>query len=192
MKLKKNDEQWSWVNFKYEGAPTFCFLCGLIGHSDKFCKQLFETPEELITKSFGPWMRAEPRRKNHTIGTKWLRSGSGFPAVKSGEKEESGNGKVVTENNATENQLGGKEGMMIDSSKGNKGISQGGIKGNSLGNNIVEISQHNIIHNNNIITEKINEKINYEVDETELNIVYPKRRRMHEYFIHDTETNEEQ
>lgn len=103
MKLKKNVEQWSWVNFKYEGAPTFCFICGLIGHSDKFCEQLFETPKELITKPFGPWMRAEPRRKNHTIGTKWLRSGSGFPAVKSREKEESGNGKVVTENNATEN-----------------------------------------------------------------------------------------
>lgn len=82
--------------------------------------------------------------------------------------------------------------MMIDSSKGNKGISQGGIKGNSLGNNIVDISQHNIIHNNNIITEKIIEKINDEVDKTELNIMDPKRRRMNEYFIHDTETNEEQ
>ena len=53
MKLKKNAEQWSWVNFKYEGAPTFCFICGLIGHSDKFCEQLFETPEISLRNRLG-------------------------------------------------------------------------------------------------------------------------------------------
>lgn len=36
MKLKRNEEQWCWANFKYEGVPTFCFICGLIGHSEKF------------------------------------------------------------------------------------------------------------------------------------------------------------
>lgn len=46
MKLKKNEDQCCWVNFKYEGAPIFCFICGMIGHSDKFCEKLFETPME--------------------------------------------------------------------------------------------------------------------------------------------------
>lgn len=38
MKLKRNVEQWSWVNFKYEAIPTFCFICGIIGHNEKFCE----------------------------------------------------------------------------------------------------------------------------------------------------------
>ncbi|XP_019159927.1 PREDICTED: uncharacterized protein LOC109156530 [Ipomoea nil] len=37
MKLKKNDGAWAFVNFRYERLPTFCFLCGIIGHGDKLC-----------------------------------------------------------------------------------------------------------------------------------------------------------
>ncbi|XP_019173293.1 PREDICTED: uncharacterized protein LOC109168892 [Ipomoea nil] len=37
MKLIRRDKSWGWVNFKYEQLHTFCFLCGLFGHSDKFC-----------------------------------------------------------------------------------------------------------------------------------------------------------
>lgn len=36
MKLKITESNCCWVNFKYEGIPTFCFICGMIGHSDKF------------------------------------------------------------------------------------------------------------------------------------------------------------
>ncbi|XP_073121703.1 uncharacterized protein At4g02000-like [Henckelia pumila] len=42
MKLKKIGEEWSWINFKYEKIPTFCFFCGVIGHFDKFCEKLFD------------------------------------------------------------------------------------------------------------------------------------------------------
>lgn len=42
MKLKKSAENWCWVNFKYEAIPTFCFICGMIGHGEKFCEKLFE------------------------------------------------------------------------------------------------------------------------------------------------------
>lgn len=108
MNLRKNSDQWSWVNFKYEGAPTFCFICGFIGNSDKFCEKLFETPEELIARSFGAWIRAEPRRKNHTLGAKWLRPGGGFPVATSGEREGSVMGKVVTEFNGIADQMGEK------------------------------------------------------------------------------------
>ncbi|XP_074342621.1 uncharacterized protein LOC141680236 [Apium graveolens] len=42
MKLKKSEDNWCWVNFKYEAIPTFCFICGIIGHGEKFCDKLFE------------------------------------------------------------------------------------------------------------------------------------------------------
>lgn len=95
MKLKKTEESWCWVNFKYEAIPTFCFICGIIGHSDKFCERLFDTPTEQIEKPYGAWMRVEHRRKTHTIGSKWLRQGGvtvQSPAAGSGSKSISGNG----------------------------------------------------------------------------------------------------
>ncbi|KAK1365021.1 hypothetical protein POM88_040582 [Heracleum sosnowskyi] len=130
-------------------------------------------------------MRAEPRRKNHTIGSKWLRSGSAIPAAKSGEKEEQIKGKTVTENHGSAILVGGKEGMVIDT---DKGISQGEIIGNALGDNIVAISQQNIIQNKNILAEKLNDR----VDEQELNIVDPKRRRTNAFVSHITEPQDEQ
>lgn len=68
MKLKRSAESWCWANFKYEGVPTICFICGLICHEEKFCERLFDTSLELIEKPYGSWMRAEPRRRTHTMG----------------------------------------------------------------------------------------------------------------------------
>ncbi|CAH9133856.1 unnamed protein product [Cuscuta epithymum] len=39
--LKKYGKSF-WVDFKYEGLPNFCFICGLIGHSDNFCPLNYE------------------------------------------------------------------------------------------------------------------------------------------------------
>lgn len=75
MKLKRSDSNWCWVNFRYEAIPTFCFICGMVGHGVKFCDKLFDTPYDQIDKPFGVWMRAEPRRRSHTLGSKWLRPG---------------------------------------------------------------------------------------------------------------------
>lgn len=75
MKLKKNEDNLCWVSFKYERISTFCFICGMIGHREKFCEKLFDTPIEQREKPYGIWMKAEPRRRNHTIGVKWLRPG---------------------------------------------------------------------------------------------------------------------
>lgn len=79
MKIKKSEENWCWVNFRYEGIPTFCFICGFMGHNEKFCEKIFDVPLEKIEKPYGIWMKAEPRRKNHTIGAKWLRQGNQTP-----------------------------------------------------------------------------------------------------------------
>ncbi|XP_062075810.1 uncharacterized protein LOC133779929 [Humulus lupulus] len=74
MKFRKGTEDWVWVNFKYENIPTFCFVCGLIGHAEKFCPRRFEVPEYDILQPYGEWMRAPFRRQPKPIGAQWLRS----------------------------------------------------------------------------------------------------------------------
>lgn len=178
MKLKKNAELWSWVNFKYEGVPTFCFICGLIGHSDKFCEKLFEMSEEMIVRRFGAWMKAEPRWKNHFVGSKWLRSGGGFLATASGKRDEQIMGKTVSDKRGIVFQPGEKEGMMIDISNKDKGIISGVKHGDNL--NVVKAAKlhDNIIHmlDNNI--DELNGSV--------LSVVETKRRRVEENLMKET------
>lgn len=42
MRIKKSGGEWIWINFKYERLPSFCFYCGKIGHTDKFCETMFD------------------------------------------------------------------------------------------------------------------------------------------------------
>lgn len=88
MKVKRAAENWFWINFKYENVPTFCFICGVLGHSEKFCSRLFTVAEADIVKPYGPWMRAPFRKQVKPIGAKWLRYGTegdaqNFPGTQS-------------------------------------------------------------------------------------------------------------
>ncbi|KAL8466365.1 hypothetical protein ACS0TY_035461 [Phlomoides rotata] len=53
-----------WVPISYESLPFYCFCCGMIGHSFKFCDSydLNECPS-LADMDFGPSLRAEPLKK---------------------------------------------------------------------------------------------------------------------------------
>ncbi|XP_019176855.1 PREDICTED: uncharacterized protein LOC109172160 [Ipomoea nil] len=42
MKLIRRDGSTHWVTFKYERLGTFCYCCGCLGHSDKFCRIAYE------------------------------------------------------------------------------------------------------------------------------------------------------
>lgn len=35
MKVRRTGSDWLWITLKYENVLTFCFICGLIGHSEK-------------------------------------------------------------------------------------------------------------------------------------------------------------
>lgn len=79
MKIFYKKEEWLWANFKYERIPTFCFICGVIGHSEKFCHKLFDAPEETIARPYGLFMKAPDRRNNKQIGARWLRDSMAQP-----------------------------------------------------------------------------------------------------------------
>ncbi|XP_060972463.1 uncharacterized protein LOC133038358 [Cannabis sativa] len=74
MKLCKENGEWIWANFKYEHLPTFCFVCGIIGHSERSCPKRFEQSVEQLVKPYGAAMRADMRRKNYRVGSQWLRT----------------------------------------------------------------------------------------------------------------------
>ncbi|XP_031112078.1 uncharacterized protein LOC116016054 [Ipomoea triloba] len=52
MKIQPNRGEAFYVDFKYERLPTFCFICGIIGHSERFCSMQFEGVTEDFVRPF--------------------------------------------------------------------------------------------------------------------------------------------
>lgn len=76
MKIKREGGDWGWINFKYERLATFCFVCGLLGHSDRECGVVYANPDKVIDRAYGTWLRAPLRNaRNQNIGARWLRNG---------------------------------------------------------------------------------------------------------------------
>lgn len=72
MKMKKEGGDWFWAEFKYERLPNFCFLCGVIGHTERFCHLMFEGANEETERPYGAWLRATGRRPPANNGVQWL------------------------------------------------------------------------------------------------------------------------
>ncbi|XP_074346769.1 uncharacterized protein LOC141685575 [Apium graveolens] len=82
MKIKREGGTWNWVNFKYERLSTFCFVCGLLGHSERDCAIVYANPGKEIEKAYGTWLRAQGRStKNSNVGARWLRNGGFRPGT---------------------------------------------------------------------------------------------------------------
>lgn len=165
MKLKRNEEQWCWVNFKYEGIPTFCFICGMIGHAEKYCEKLFDTPMELIAKPYGVWMRAEPRRKSYTMGAKWLRPGGAVPTsssemggVAGEENAGSAKGGMMTQTGVNLGEAGNSGSKIMEVDKGgdhaNKSVANNSVISPFYGNTDIlstEAGKENFFENNELL-----------------------------------------
>lgn len=128
MKIKKKGGEWFWVTFKYEHVPTFCFICGVIGHSERFCPNLFKQEGELIERPYGAWMRAITKRATQNLGSKWLRSEP--MVIRQSDNTNNGGARVgIVQRNDAVNQEkdkgtvsmnGEKSGLMdVDESSGN-------------------------------------------------------------------------
>lgn len=61
------------VNCKYEKLGDFCFVCGLLTHTERFCKKKLEGTSNEVLREWGSWLRAPPRRGAAQGRSKWLR-----------------------------------------------------------------------------------------------------------------------
>ena len=83
------------VEIKYERLPTFCYMCGVIGHIERDClSPLVEDKEE--EKQWGSWIRASPRRGRQKLAeeAKEFLKGARSLAFDSDRHELQGQGKV--------------------------------------------------------------------------------------------------
>jgi hypothetical protein len=73
-KIKKPEGESRIVQFRYERLGTFCYICGLMGHSDSRCPKLFEMGDSDVKREWSLELRAEMGRK---LGgeSRWLRHG---------------------------------------------------------------------------------------------------------------------
>ncbi|KAK1374639.1 hypothetical protein POM88_030832 [Heracleum sosnowskyi] len=113
-----------------------------------------------------------PRRRSHSIGSRWLRMGG---AVQFSNKEEYKSENSGTEIVANEIKKGEKSGLIVENTRQDKvidtGVNQGGkqIDGVIVNANLAVKGQDNKIQNTNTVTEG---------DNIVLVVNDPKRRRM--------------
>lgn len=64
MKIRREGAEGNWINFKYETLSTFCFVCGRIGHSERECNIVYASPDKVVARAYGAWLRAPTRNAN--------------------------------------------------------------------------------------------------------------------------------
>lgn len=71
-KIVKKDKSEVIVQCKYERLGDFCFTCGLMSHTERFCKKKLESNSGEVSKEWGSWLRAPPRKAVGASKSKWL------------------------------------------------------------------------------------------------------------------------
>lgn len=60
-RIKGKDGNVISIDFKYERLPFFCFMCGIMGHSENDCLLLTDDDED-CSLGWGLWLKASPRK----------------------------------------------------------------------------------------------------------------------------------
>lgn len=118
----------------------------MIGHAENFYDRLFDTPMEQVEKPYGVWMRAEPRRRMHTIGAKWLRLGGISPmentAMKGGDMTSvngAGSSQINVDSGIREENLPQKDNKIIRGNNDNVTAQIAEIQTDLLGEKMLKI-----------------------------------------------------
>ncbi|CAN1840638.1 Uncharacterized protein At4g02000 [Linum perenne] len=91
-RLRKANGESALCDFKYERLPNFCYICGKIGHIDRYCEILYRVPTDKIERLWSKDLRAPSMKKREMTNGRWLN-----------RREEAGAG-------ASNSILGGREG----------------------------------------------------------------------------------
>ncbi|CAN1759176.1 hypothetical protein LINPERHAP1_LOCUS7055 [Linum perenne] len=58
-KVRRPGGEWLMAKFRYEKLPTFCYVCGRIGHIERHCDIFYRTPEADLVRNWDATLRAE-------------------------------------------------------------------------------------------------------------------------------------
>lgn len=72
-KIVKRNGMKVMVSCKYERLGDFCFTCGMLTHTDRYCSKFLANTSEGSSKEWGSWLRAPPRRAGGPGKSRWLR-----------------------------------------------------------------------------------------------------------------------
>ncbi|MCH82853.1 hypothetical protein A2U01_0003665, partial [Trifolium medium] len=78
-KVMNKEGKWCTVKFKYEKLGTFCFVCGIMGHSENKCEVRFSMEQDDGTREWSAELRADPRTRGGRPVSRWLREDRGGP-----------------------------------------------------------------------------------------------------------------
>jgi hypothetical protein len=76
-KIKNMGGEWCIVNFKYEKLGVFCFVCGVLGHSENKCEVRFAMENDDGNREWSSDLRAESRRRGGRPTSRWLNEEGG-------------------------------------------------------------------------------------------------------------------
>ncbi|CAN0898831.1 hypothetical protein LINGRAHAP2_LOCUS19930 [Linum grandiflorum] len=58
--------------YRYERLQSFCFICGIMGHTDKYCEAHFHFPADQIVRKWDDSIRVQPRNLQQQLAARWL------------------------------------------------------------------------------------------------------------------------
>ncbi|CAN0871731.1 hypothetical protein LINGRAHAP2_LOCUS9930 [Linum grandiflorum] len=73
-KVRLHDDVQLMCPLRYERLQTFCYICDIMGHIDKFCEVKFRLPAHQITRRRDDSIRAEFQDEQQKLAAKWLKN----------------------------------------------------------------------------------------------------------------------